>query len=172
MHDISKCSDNLNFLDLLATVRADQIHSGSNNTRTGPYLIRYSTFLNHLQRIAVHCGLQLSSGPCSGGGTSAGALVWRLTSECFAVVVAATNNSITTSDSTYNNSPELTDLISIAAVYFEFNHDKAVVSISYNRIKISMYNSIVSFWRLRLSIYISIYSKRAQSSGFVNFENF
>ncbi|CAH8454365.1 unnamed protein product [Schistosoma bovis] len=126
MHDISKCSDNLNFLDLLATVRADQIHSGSNNTRTGPYLIRYSTFLNHLQRIAVHCGLQLSSGPCSGGGTSAGALVWRLTSECFAVVVAATNNSITTSDSTYNNSPELTDLISIAAVYFEFNHDKAV----------------------------------------------
>ncbi|CAH8456998.1 unnamed protein product [Schistosoma rodhaini] len=126
MHDIAKCSDNLKFLDLLATVRADQIHLGSNNTRTGPYLIRYSTFLNHLQRIAIHCGLQLSSGPCSGGGTSAGALVWRLTSECFAVVVAATNNSITTSDPTYNNSPELTDLISIAAVYFEFNHDKAV----------------------------------------------
>ncbi|CAH8440102.1 unnamed protein product [Schistosoma turkestanicum] len=126
MNDIAKFSNDLNYLDFLASVRADKIHSGSKNIRTGPYLIRYSTFLNHLQRIAVHCGLQLSSGPCSGGGTSAGALVWRLTSECFAVIVAATNNSITTSDSTYNNSPELTDLISIAAVYFEFNHDKAV----------------------------------------------
>ncbi|KAK4473839.1 hypothetical protein MN116_003172 [Schistosoma mekongi] len=126
MNDIAKFSEELNFLDLLACVREDRVHSGSSSIRTAPYLIRYSTFLNHLQRIATNCGLQLSAGSCCNGGNSAGSLVWRLTSECFAVIVAATNNSVTSSESAYNSSLELTDLISIAAVYFEFNHDKAV----------------------------------------------
>ncbi|CAH8830517.1 unnamed protein product [Trichobilharzia szidati] len=126
MNDVAKFPEELKFLDLMACIRGDRNHLGSNSIRTGPYLIRYSTFLNHLQRIAVHCGLQLSSGSCVGGGNSAGSLVWRLTSECFAVVVAATNNSTCGSDSAYSTSPKLTDLISIAAVYFEFNHDKAV----------------------------------------------
>lgn len=107
--------------------KVDGFLSGCIKSRLGKNFIRYSIFFNHLNKIANQFGLQLTS--TSQSGLISGQNFWRLTSECFAIIIVV--NSATESDCTIAfGSCKSNNLVFITAVYFEFNHDKAVVSYS------------------------------------------
>ena len=89
--------------------------------------VRFATLRNQLYRIALQCDLQLGdTGPILPSGlSSSGGIAWRLSTDCFSVVISAIpadGYSLPPGTTPPEDYP-----VSVAAVHFEFNQDKPIV---------------------------------------------
>ena len=93
--------------------------------------VRFATLRNQLFRIALQCDLQLGdTGPILPTGlSSSGGIAWRLSTECFSIVISAIpadGYSLPPGTTPPEDYP-----VSVAAVHFEFNQDKPIVCVIY-----------------------------------------
>lgn len=101
--------------------------NGARPHRPPPH-VRFATLRNQLQRIAHQCCIQLhETGPIIPVDISqAGGIAWRLNADCFSIVISAVPpDGFSLPPGTIP--PEDYPIV-VAAVHFEFNHEKSIVS--------------------------------------------
>ncbi|VDM32757.1 unnamed protein product [Hydatigera taeniaeformis] len=116
--------------------------------------VRFATLRNQLYRIALQCDLQLGdTGPILPPGlSSSGGIAWRLSADCFSVVISAIpadGYSLPPGTTPPEDYP-----VSVAAVHFEFNQDKPIeCSVLVEDLKKRNYNSLLKHVKNLILLY-------------------
>uniref|UniRef100_A0A0X3NJA2 Mediator of RNA polymerase II transcription subunit 1 n=2 Tax=Schistocephalus solidus TaxID=70667 RepID=A0A0X3NJA2_SCHSO len=113
------------FFDLLPTLRSKFEDYPACLRRTA-FCARFATLRNQLDRIALQCDMKINqTGPITTALGQPAGIAWRLSSECFAVVVSAV--PIEGYSLPPGTTPPQDDLASVSAVHFEFNQEKPIL---------------------------------------------
>ncbi|KAL7059152.1 hypothetical protein AAHC03_013538 [Spirometra sp. Aus1] len=113
------------FFDLLPALRS-KFEDYPACLRKTAFCARFATLRNQLDRIALQCDMKINqTGPITTALGQPAGIAWRLSSECFAVVVSAV--PIEGYSLPPGTTPPQDDLASVSAVHFEFNQEKPVL---------------------------------------------
>uniref|UniRef100_A0A5K3ERP2 Mediator of RNA polymerase II transcription subunit 1 n=2 Tax=Mesocestoides corti TaxID=53468 RepID=A0A5K3ERP2_MESCO len=116
--------------------------------------VRFATLRNQLHRIAIQCELQLgNTGPIIPPGlSSSGGIAWRLSADCFSVVISAIpadGYSLPPGTTPPEDYP-----VSVAGVHFEFNQDKPIeCSVLVEDLKRRNYNALLKHVKNLIGLY-------------------